>query len=43
MAGNFAPAIATPNAVVSGLIVAEAIKLLAGMPEKCRVSYSPEI
>ena len=42
MAGNIVHAIATTNAIVSGLIVAEATKLLAGMPEKCRVSQSPE-
>ena len=37
MAGNIVHAIATTNAIVSGLIVAEATKLLAGLPENCRV------
>ncbi|KAK9841453.1 hypothetical protein WJX74_006089 [Apatococcus lobatus] len=39
MAGNIVHAIATTNAIVSGLIVAEAIKLLAGMPENCRATH----
>ena len=31
-------AIATTNAAIAGLIVVEAHKLLAGMPEHCKVS-----
>ncbi|WIA22762.1 hypothetical protein OEZ85_001163 [Tetradesmus obliquus] len=39
MAGNIIHAIATTNAIVGGLIVVEALKLLAGMPEKCTTSF----
>jgi len=34
-AGNIIPAIATTNAIVAGLIVSEAVKIVAGRPEKC--------
>jgi hypothetical protein len=37
MAGNIIHAIATTNAIVGGLIVIEALKLLAGHPEHCKV------
>eukprot|EP00741_Cyanophora_paradoxa_P006867 tig00001056_g6642.t1 len=36
MAGNIIPAIASTNAVVAGLIVLQALQLLAGRPEACR-------
>lgn len=36
MAGNIIPAIATTNAVIAGLIVMEALKVLAGEFNKCK-------
>eukprot|EP00049_Salpingoeca_infusionum_P013170 m.246172 g.246172 ORF g.246172 m.246172 type:complete len:508 (+) comp15374_c1_seq19:896-2419(+) len=39
MAGNIIPAIATTNAVVAGLIVTEAYKIVAGNPSTCREVY----
>lgn len=36
MAGNIIPAIATTNAVIAGLIVMEALKVLAGEFDKCK-------
>ena len=36
MAGNIIPAIATTNAIIAGLIVMEALKLLAGNIQGCR-------
>lgn len=37
MAGNIIHAIATTNAIVSGLIVVEAMKILAGKPDSSKV------
>ena len=37
MAGNIVHAVATTNAVISGLITLEAMKLLACAPAACRV------
>ena len=39
MAGNIVHALATTNAVVAGLIVAEALKLVAGCPSSCKVTW----
>ncbi|XP_054748219.2 SUMO-activating enzyme subunit 2-like isoform X2 [Lytechinus pictus] len=39
MAGNIIPAIATTNAVIAGLIVIEALKVLANNMEKCKTVY----
>lgn len=36
MAGNIIPAIATTNACVAGMMVVEALKILAGQFDKCR-------
>ena len=36
MAGNIIPAIATTNAVIAGLIVVEALKILQNRIEDCR-------
>lgn len=36
MAGNIVPAIATTNAVIAGVIVMEALKVLAGDFKKCK-------
>jgi len=39
MAGNIIPAIATTNAIIAGLIVLEALKVIDGRVEDCRSSY----
>ncbi|CAN7989202.1 unnamed protein product [Ixodes hexagonus] len=39
MAGNIIPAIATTNAIIAGLIVLQAFKILQGKREKCNTVY----
>ena len=38
-AGNIIPAIATTNAIVSGLIVAQAIKIVMGKIDQCNAVF----
>ncbi len=42
MAGNIIHAIATTNAIISGLIVLEALKLLAGLPAAASSTFLKE-
>ncbi|XP_024367489.1 SUMO-activating enzyme subunit 2 [Physcomitrium patens] len=42
MAGNIIHAIATTNAIIAGLIVLEALKLLSNRTEECRMTYCVE-
>lgn len=37
MAGNIVHAIATTNAIISGLIVVEAMKIVSGLQKSCKV------
>ncbi|KAK8721934.1 hypothetical protein OTU49_012643 [Cherax quadricarinatus] len=39
MAGNIIPAIATTNAIIAGLIVLEAMKILQGRTNECKTVY----
>ncbi|PFX22234.1 SUMO-activating enzyme subunit 2-like [Stylophora pistillata] len=39
MAGNIIPAIATTNAIISGLIVMQALNILSGKLDKCKTIY----
>lgn len=41
MAGNIIHAIATTNAIIAGFVVIEAIKVLAGAQDKCKVQAVP--
>ena len=41
MAGNIINAIATTNATIAGMIVVEAMKVLAGLPNDCKVCFQP--
>jgi ubiquitin-like 1-activating enzyme E1 B len=43
MAGNIIPAIATTNAVIGGLIVVEALKVLDNRLEDCKTVSHNEI
>ena len=36
MAGNIIPAIATTNAIIAGMVVISAFKILMGQMDKCK-------
>lgn len=42
MAGNIIPAIATTNAIIAGLIVMEALKVISGNIEQCKAVSNGE-
>ena len=41
MAGNIIPAIATTNAIISGVIVMQALNILNGKLDKCKTVSRP--
>ena len=43
MAGNIVHAIATTNAIISGLIAVQALKILSGNSKLCKVTRLPRL
>ena len=41
MAGNIIPAIATTNAIIAGLLIMEALKVLTGKLDQCKTVSNP--